>query len=190
MGKDELVDLVDGHDRRVGEATIERCLDEGLRHRAVAVLVVRGDGRVIIQVRSKKDHWQPGRWTLSCTGHVQAGEAYEHAARRELAEELGLSSPVTFLRKLFLPKVKSRGSIEWEVVSLYIAMTDAKPSIDPVELAGVHLVDSSGLDRLMRGRRLTPDAKILLNECRRSTLEPLWCQRIRPEPRPPGRVKR
>ena len=99
------------------------------------------------------------------------GAALVNAARRELFEELGLTSSLAFLRKMFLPKVRSRGDIEWEVVSLYVARTDTEPTIDPVELAGVRLLDSPGLDRLMRGRRLTPDAKILLKEYFRSILE-------------------
>ncbi|HME18517.1 MAG TPA: NUDIX domain-containing protein, partial [Nitrososphaerales archaeon] len=109
----------------MGTATLERCLRDGLRHRAVAVLVSRSDGKVLIQVRSKNDHWQPGRWTLSCTGHVGAGESYGHAATRELAEELGLKSPVIPVGKLFLPEVRSRGSIESEVVSLFATKSDA-----------------------------------------------------------------
>jgi isopentenyldiphosphate isomerase len=164
MGKDEAVDLVDEHDRKMGSATLDRCLREGLRHRAVAVLVVRSDGRVLIQVRSKNDHWQPGRWTLSCTGHVGAGESYGHAAKRELEEELGLTARVSYLGKLFLPKVRCRGSVESEVVSLFTASTDAAPKIDPVELDGVRELDPSDLEGLMGGRRLTPDAKLMLRE--------------------------
>ena len=166
MGKDEAVDLVDREDRRVGTATLERCLREGLLHRAVAVLVIRSDGKVLIQVRSRKDHWQPGRWTLSCTGHVKAGEGYEHAARRELAEELGIKADVTPVTKLRLPRVRGRGSVEWEVVSLFTSRTDEPPSIDPVELDGVHALSPGELDELMDGRRLTPDAKIMLRAYR------------------------
>jgi len=183
MGKDEVVDLVDGRDRKVGEATLEKCLSEGLLHRAVAVLVARSDGRFLIQVRSRKDHWQPGRWTLSCTGHVRAGEGYAHAARRELAEELGLSPAVTQLAKVFLPKIRSRGSVEWEVVSLYSAMSDESPRVDPVELEGVRVVTRAELDALMGGRRLTPDAKMMIAEYWRAN-------RGRPSSRPSRRAPR
>lgn len=152
--------------------------------------MVRGDGKVVIQVRSKNDHWQPGRWTLSCTGHVRAGESYVHAARRELREELGLTSPVTPLTKLFMPKVRGGADVEFEVVSLFTTRTDAPLSIDPVELDGVRLLATSELDTLMSGRRLTPDAKIMLREYLRATLErPLYPRRRR-EPRQPDQATR
>ena len=80
----EELDLVDEEDRVVGSATIEECLVKGILHRAVAVLVIRRDGRFVLQQRSKSDLWQPGLWTLSCTGHVKGGETYASAASREL----------------------------------------------------------------------------------------------------------
>ncbi len=164
MGGGELVDLVDLHDRAVGRATIGRCLDEGLLHRAVAVLVVRGDGKLLLQRRSLKDSWHPGRWTLSSTGHVKAGEAYESAARRELKEELGLVSRIVPVSKTFMPKIRSRGSTEWEVVLFFTSRTDGEVSIDPVELEGVREVGKAQLELMMKGRGLTPDAKILLRQ--------------------------
>jgi 16S rRNA (adenine1518-N6/adenine1519-N6)-dimethyltransferase len=162
LGEKEVVDLVDEKDRVIGRATLGRCLSEGLRHRAVAVLVSREGGGLLLQKRSKTDHWQPGRLTLSSTGHVGAGEGYDTAARRELSEELGLSSPVRFVKKLFLPKVRSRGEVEWEVVSLYASVTDAQVVADPKELDSVMEVTRKELAGLMSGKRLTPDAKILL----------------------------
>ena len=50
-----MVDVVDHEDRVVGVATIGRCLREGLVHRAVAVLVNRENGAVVLQQRSRND---------------------------------------------------------------------------------------------------------------------------------------
>jgi len=162
VGKEEVVDLVDSGDGVIGRATLDRCLGEGLRHRAVAVLVERSDGRVVLQVRSKSDHWHPGRWTLSSTGHVGAGESYAAAAKRELAEELGLSSAVKLVKKLFLPKVRSRGSVEWEVVSLFRSVSDEAAHPDPGEVDSTREVTLRELRSELGRRRLTPDAKILI----------------------------
>jgi isopentenyldiphosphate isomerase len=184
LGKDEVVDLVDEGDRVIGSATLEKCLSEGLLHRAVAVLVIRSRGTVLIQVRSKTDHWQPGRWTISCTGHVKAGEGYEHAARRELAEELGIRSPVARLAKMLLPKVRGAAGVEWEFVSLFTARSDALPRIDPVELDGVRELEPRELGPLMGGRRLTPDAKLMLQEYAGSIQGLSVSRPSRPGPRP------
>ena len=61
-----------------------------LRHRCVYLVVIGGDDRLLVHRRSPdKDVW-PGRWDVAAGGVVAAGEAWDDAARRELAEELGL----------------------------------------------------------------------------------------------------
>lgn len=164
MAGTEVVDVVDSADRAVGEATITDCLERGLLHRAVAVLVLRSDGRILLQRRSTRDLWHPGRWTLSSTGHVKSGESYPDAAKRELFEELGIRSRVKPLCKLLLPKIKSRGLTEWEHVALFVSVTDAPVRIDSEEVEEVQTVSSSELRSMMEERRLTPDAKVLLRK--------------------------
>lgn len=156
------MDLVDSDDRVVGKATLRECLESGLLHRAVAVLVLRRGGRFLLQRRSLDDLWHPGRWTLSCTGHVRSGESYLSGARRELHEELGLTSAMRPVSKFLLPKIRSRGLVEQEVVALFTASTDAPVAIDPEEVHSVKEVAVSDVRRMMKGRSLTPDAKLLL----------------------------
>jgi isopentenyldiphosphate isomerase len=63
---------------------------DGDWHIASYVWVFDGKGRILLQRRAPhKDAW-PGRWDASAAGHVEAGETAIEAARRELAEELGL----------------------------------------------------------------------------------------------------
>jgi isopentenyl-diphosphate delta-isomerase len=160
----ELVDLVDAQDSVVGEATIVRCLEEGLLHRAIAVLVTRSSGMLVLQQRSKRDIWHPGLWTISCTGHVRKGESYEEAAGRELFEELGIGAPVRSIKKYKLPPITAGGLTETEWVALFVCRTDAPCAIDPVELETVREVkESELLDMLDRGP-LTPDARLILKD--------------------------
>ena len=86
---DELFDVVDANDRVVRQAPRHEVHAQGLLHRAVHVLIHDGQGRLFLQRRSKAKDTFPGCWDCSCTGHLDAGEDYETAARRELAEELG-----------------------------------------------------------------------------------------------------
>jgi 8-oxo-dGTP pyrophosphatase MutT (NUDIX family) len=61
-----------------------------LRHRAVFVAVLDGSGRLLVHRRSiTKDVW-PGWLDLAVGGVVTSGETYVEAARRELAEEIGV----------------------------------------------------------------------------------------------------
>jgi len=97
--QDELLVVVDAHDRVIGAAP--RCVihREGLLHRAVHVLVFDSDGLLLLQQRSSTKDTYPLHW--ECVGgHVAPGESYEQTAQREVVEELGIESgPVEFLTK-------------------------------------------------------------------------------------------
>jgi len=160
---DEFVDVVDELDSVIGVARLRTCLEKGLLHRAIAVLVLRESGAVLLQQRSKRDAWHPGRWTLSCTGHVKKGESYQAAAKRELREELGLQANIKMFSKIRIPTLRSRGLTEREWVTLFTSTSRAAVAVDPLELERVEEVSVGRLRRMMRGRRLTSDAKILLN---------------------------
>ena len=78
------------------DGTVERVVTRAemragrLRHRCTFVVVRSTRGEVLVHLRSPyKDLW-PSRWDLCCGGVVTAGEDWEEAALRELAEELGL----------------------------------------------------------------------------------------------------
>jgi isopentenyldiphosphate isomerase len=160
----ELVDIVDENDLVAGTTTVGECLERGLLHRAVAVLVIRSSGKYLLQRRSMKDRWQPGLWTISSTGHVKKGEQYEVAAKRELEEELGLTAQLDRVRKYLLPPLHAGGLTEWEWVTLFVAHTDAPCTIDPLELDSVEEFDGDRLHTLLAGGRVTPDTVVILND--------------------------
>jgi isopentenyl-diphosphate delta-isomerase len=160
----EEVDLVDDDDTVIGSASLSDCLAKGLLHRAVAVLVLRSTGTVVLQRRSESDLWNPGLWTISCTGHVKRGESYAEAAARELSEELALTSPVHQLFKFKLPPIRDRSLTENEWTAFFSTVTDAKVTPDPQELAGVEEVPVRELKRMVRRGPLTEDAKILFTK--------------------------
>lgn len=82
--------MVDDHDRVVGTADRLSVRRRNLLHRAVYVVVLSSDGEVLVHRRSDaKDVW-PGHWDLAVGGVVAAGEGYDEAAAREVAEEIGV----------------------------------------------------------------------------------------------------
>jgi 8-oxo-dGTP pyrophosphatase MutT (NUDIX family) len=87
---EELVDIVDDDDNVIATVTRSEMRARRLQHRSVGIAVISTHGRLLIHRRSDdKDIW-PGWWDIAAGGVVASGETYEDAARRELAEELGL----------------------------------------------------------------------------------------------------
>ena len=98
---DELFDVVDAQDRVIRQARRREVHAQGWRHRAVHVLVFNRAGELFLQKRSMSKDMSPGLWDSSCSGHLDAGEDYDHAAGRELQEEIGLllaAPPARWLR--------------------------------------------------------------------------------------------
>lgn len=103
----------------------------GLRHKAVSVFVMSGDGRLLVQRRAAGKYHTPGLWANSCCTHPHWGEAAEPCAARRLGEELGLYG----LRLLHRGQVEYRadvggGMIEHELVDMFLA--EAGPEVRPV----------------------------------------------------------
>lgn len=59
-------------------------------HRSVHVWLADEAGSLLVQQRSEHKDTFPGRWDVSCAGHVSAGAAPLETAAQELFEELGL----------------------------------------------------------------------------------------------------
>ncbi len=66
---------------------------------AAYVLLLDGDGRVLLQLRSGTG-FRDGFWAAAAAGHVEAGEPVHDAAVREAAEELGVTVAVADLEPL------------------------------------------------------------------------------------------
>ncbi len=105
---EEVLDVVDNQDNVIGQATRKECHKQFLRHRTVQILVFDMQGRIFVQKRSRKKDVFPGLYEASCSGHVQAGEAYRQAAVRELAEELGITHQEHELKELFTFKLRAK----------------------------------------------------------------------------------
>jgi 8-oxo-dGTP pyrophosphatase MutT (NUDIX family) len=89
----EVVDLVDAEDRVVGHALRRDVRRDKLLHRGVGVLCRNPAGEIYVHRRTKSKDVFPGMYDMFAGGVVEAGETYESAARRELAEELGIEGP-------------------------------------------------------------------------------------------------
>jgi len=87
----EMLEIYNEKFEKTGKAVSrEKAHREGYLHKTVHVWIVNFENRVIIQQRSLNKKNQPGKWDISCAGHISFGETPLEAAVKEVKEELGL----------------------------------------------------------------------------------------------------
>ena len=126
---DEWFDVVDADDRVIGRARRAEVHAKSLLHRAVHILVWRSDGAVFLQQRSLSKDSHPGKWDSSASGHLDAGEAYDAAAGRELFEELGIRAVPGAIGRL--PASPATGH---EFVRIYTVEHEGPFTLHPTEI--------------------------------------------------------
>jgi isopentenyl-diphosphate delta-isomerase type 1 len=151
---DELFDVVDHADRVIGQAPRREVHARALLHRAVHVLVHDRQGRLFLQKRSLLKDTFPGCWDSACSGHLDAGEDYPAAARRELGEELGWHDATLPLR----PVVKLAASPETghEFIEIFLLGPIEGPfTFHPDEVTDGRWITPENLDRELREKPAT-----------------------------------
>ena len=89
MADDEVLDLVDEQDRVIGRKARRRIYARGLTgFRVMNAFVRNRAGQLWIPRRAPGKALFPGALDVSVGGHVQSGESYEEAFRRECLEEI------------------------------------------------------------------------------------------------------
>ncbi|MER7835906.1 NUDIX domain-containing protein [Streptomyces sp. NPDC096040] len=88
---DEILDIVDEHDRVIGQSPRGEAYAQGLRHRCAFILARDAAGRVFVHRRTPTKLVFPSLYDMFVGGVVGAGESYDDAALREAEEELGVT---------------------------------------------------------------------------------------------------
>ena len=93
----ELVDVLDDAGRPIGRATRREMRERRLPHRCVYILVFNRRGEPYVHLRTPTKDVYPSHWDVAVGGVLAAGETFDAGAERELAEELGVTAPLTVL---------------------------------------------------------------------------------------------
>ena len=154
----ELFDIVDENGNVIGTAPREKCHgDPSLIHRTAHVFVIHPDGQhILLQLRRKDKDIQPGKWDTSVGGHLDHGEDFETAARRELREELGFTGTADLE---FLFDAKIRNEIESENTRVYSLTTDGPFVFQESEIDDIRFWSLDEIDRELSagGTAFTPN---------------------------------
>lgn len=122
---------VDEEDNVIGKAKREDChRSNRIIHRSVYIFVLNDNDESFLQKRSESKDLYGGYYTGSATGHVDFGEDYDDAARRELKEELGIEAPLECIGKF-----KSFSEIEREISALYLCRYNGPIRFDEKEIS-------------------------------------------------------
>lgn len=138
MAEEEKVDVVNENNVVVGSVDAADAHRRKLMHRVVGVFVFADDGDLYVQTGNKY-----GKLDVSAGGHVHKGEAYEDAAKRELAEELGLTVPMQYVTT-FLPQ-NARLNHYWAVYT-----ATAPPDWQFESTEEVQSLEKMSMDRVRR----------------------------------------
>ncbi|CAN5511898.1 hypothetical protein BH23ACT9_BH23ACT9_13010 [soil metagenome] len=100
----QMVEIVDRDGRVVDVVTRAEMRRSGGRHRCTYVVVVRSNGAVVVHQRAGWKDVAPLAWDLAFGGVCDVGEGWAESARRELAEEAGLTGVA----------LQDLGQVTWE----------------------------------------------------------------------------
>ncbi len=131
---DQIV-LVDLDDVPQGVASKVEAHRRGLMHRAISVLVRNRAGGMLVHQRNPAKYHSGGLWANACCSHPRPDETPREAARRRLAEEMGISCAVLPLFTAHYRAAVSNGYIEDEVVHVFGATYDGPVTPDPAEVS-------------------------------------------------------
>ena len=132
--------------------TRERMRAERLRHRCVYLLVTHAGHLLIHRRADHKDIW-PDRWDVAAGGVVGADESWDDAARRELAEELGIHAD---------PVAAGDGSWESDEAAVlgrvYLVDHPGPFHFDDGEIVEARFVTREELNHMLATERFCPDS--------------------------------
>ena len=162
MPLDELIEIVDDRNRVVSVRTRGDAYREGLKHRAVNILVLNEQGDLLVQKRASDKVFYPDFWDLSCAEHVKPGESYLEAARRGLMEELGvINAEPRLVRPVHFQKNEYENPLmgfmrDYEFVELYETFWKGKIKLDEQEVSEAWFLSASEIEKLAREGKMTP----------------------------------
>jgi isopentenyldiphosphate isomerase len=135
--------LVDEDDNVIGKVSRKEAHSDPTKiHRVVHVIVLNSRNELVLEKRSQNVDMYKGCW-IDVAGHVQYGESYEEAAKREIKEEIGVETDS--MEELGL--LKKRTEKESEIFMTFLIRHDGPYKADEHE---IDLIRTFGIEEVTR----------------------------------------
>jgi len=141
---EELFDVVDADDRVLEQLPRSVVHARKLLHRAANIFVFNSRGELLLQYRAATKDEYPLTYTSSASGHLSAGEDYAESARREMQEEIGITTPLERLAKF--PGTPHNA---YEHTVLFRTVSDGPFTFDPVEIERAEFFSLADIERML-----------------------------------------
>jgi isopentenyldiphosphate isomerase len=147
------IDFVDRDDCVIGSGTIDEARASGHIHRVARIFIYNTNGELILQKRASHMKTFPDKWDHSAAGHVDHGETYDDAAKRELMEEVGISGvDLSKREKYFSEEADEEGQVKKRFNTVYRGVYDGVVKPNPDEVSEVRWVSPVVLEDWMNER--------------------------------------
>lgn len=148
---EEVLYHVNENDEVLGKISRSEAHSKGLLHRAGVVFLMNTEGEVLINRRSSEKQTFPSCYDSSASFHVTYGETYEHSAKRETMEEIKIKAPLEYLGKFI-----HRDPPEYQIVPVFLCISDEEPIIDPKEFSSQNFCSINEAERIIHNEKITP----------------------------------
>jgi isopentenyl-diphosphate Delta-isomerase len=122
--------LVDENDCECGFMEKMEAHRKAVLHRAISVFITNSKGEWLLQRRSADKYHSRGLWTNTCCSHPFPGESVQNAARRRLAEEMGLVCDLHHLFSFIYMEKLDNDLTEHELDHVFHGITDDQPVLN------------------------------------------------------------
>jgi isopentenyl-diphosphate delta-isomerase len=147
--------LVDENDQLIGIGDRKEAWANGYYTRNVRIVLRDQKGRFLSQKRSMKKDTFAGMWTVAASGHVDEGETWDEAARRETMEEIGVSADLKLVGDFVFKNDEGNKKIR-QIIYVYEGVIDSAMQF-ALEKDEVEDIKWYGLDELTSLMQETPD---------------------------------
>lgn len=154
-----LYPIVNEKDEIIGEMDKKEAYAKSQMLRSSVILVFNDKNELFLQKRAANKDRYPSYYCASAAGHVEPGESYEEAAKRELLEELGIEAELVFLTKERLPV----GPDQFAISAVYSCISDGPTELQKEEVESGDFFSLEQIRQMIDdGEKFTPNIFFLL----------------------------